>query len=65
VLTKNELLAVLDSRNAFILAVVRMQSGFAHQSVCVTLFFQRELRFGETAVAFKAPDLLTLGAAPR
>ena len=65
VLTQNELLPALNSPDAFILAIVRVASGFAHQSVCVTQFFQRELGFGKTAVAFKVCDLLAQGAAPR
>jgi hypothetical protein len=64
-LTKNELLAALNAQEAFILAIVQVQSGFAHQPVYVTRFFHRELGFAETAVAFKLSELLTLGAVPQ
>jgi hypothetical protein len=48
---------------AFILAVVRVAAGFAHRPVYVRRFFQRELGFAETAVAF-VDDLLSLGQEP-
>ncbi len=63
-LTKNELLASLNSPDAFILAIVRVEAGFAHQPVYVRRFFGRELGFAETAVAFNVNDLLSLGTAP-
>jgi SNF2 family DNA or RNA helicase len=63
-LTKNELLASLNSPDAFILAIVRIETGFVQQPVYVRRFFQRELGFAETAVAFHVGDLLTLGAQP-
>ena len=63
-LTKNELLASLNSPDAFILAIVRVQAGFAHMPVYVRRFFQRELGFAETAVAFNVTELMSLGAAP-
>ena len=63
-LTKNELLAALNVADAFILAIVRVQSGFAHHPVYVRRFFQRELGFAETAVAFNVRELLSLGGAP-
>lgn len=64
-LTKNELLAALNAPEAFILAIVRVNSGFAHQPVYVSRFFQRELGFAETAVAFNVADLLSLGSVPQ
>ena len=64
-LTRNELLAALNTPEAFILAIVRVQSGFAHQPACVTRLFQREPGFAETTTAFTISDRLTLGAAPR
>jgi SNF2 family DNA or RNA helicase len=63
-LSKNELLASLNSPDAFILAIVRVHAGFAHMPVYVRRFFQRELGFAETAVAFDMRDLLSLGTEP-
>jgi hypothetical protein len=63
-LTKNELLASLNSPDAFILAIVRVEAGYAQPPVYVRRFFQRELGFAETAVAFDVRDLLTLGGRP-
>jgi hypothetical protein len=63
-LTKNELLASLNSPDAFILAIVRVEAGYAQPPVYVRRFFQRELGFAETAIAFDVADLLTLGARP-
>ena len=63
-LTKNELLASLNSPDAFILAIVRVQAGVAHAPVYIRRFFHRELGFAETAVAFNVADLTSLGAAP-
>jgi hypothetical protein len=63
-LTKNELLASLNSPEAFILAIVQVEAGFAREPVYVRRFFQRELGFAETAVAFNVSDLLTLGGQP-
>ena len=64
-LTKNELLAALNAPDAFILAIVRVHAGFAHHPVYVTRFFQRELGFAETAVAFNVKELLSLGRTPQ
>jgi hypothetical protein len=59
-LTKNELLAALNAPDAFILAIVQVDAGFAHEPVYVRRFFQRELGFAETAVVFNVADLLRL-----
>jgi len=64
ILTKNEILASLNAAEAFILAIVQIDSGFAKEPVYVRRFFNRELGFAETAVVFNLGDLLTLGAAP-
>ena len=64
IITKNELLASLNSPDAFILAIVQIEAGFARQPVYVRRFFQRELGFAETAVAFNVTELLTLGTSP-
>ncbi len=63
-LTKNELLAQLNSPDAFILAIVQVSGSFTHPPVYVRRFFQRELGFAETAVAFNVRDLVSLGGAP-
>ena len=63
-LTKNELLASLNSPEAFILAIVQVEAGFARHPVYVRRFFQREPGFAETAVAFNVGELMSLGAAP-
>ena len=64
ILTKNELLACLNTPEAFILAVVRVAAGFAHQPVYVRRFFDRVLGFAETAVVFDVAELIAQGAAP-
>ncbi len=60
ILTKNEILASLNAPEAFFLAIVRVDAGFAHAPVYVQRFFQRELGFAETAVVFNLDDLLSL-----
>jgi superfamily II DNA or RNA helicase len=62
ILTKNEILASLNAPEAFFLAIVRVDAGFAHAPVYVQRFFQRELGFAETAVVFNLADLLSLAA---
>jgi superfamily II DNA or RNA helicase len=64
ILTKNEILASLNVAEAFILAIVQVDGGFAREPVYVRRFFNRELGFAETAVVFNLGDLLTLGATP-
>jgi Domain of unknown function (DUF3883) len=60
IITKNELLASLNAPEAFILALVRVEAGVAHEPIYVRRFFKRELGFGETAVVFNIADLLSL-----
>lgn len=60
ILTKNEILASLNAPEAFYLALVFVEHGFAHQPVYVQRFFNRELGFGETAIVFDLAKLLTL-----
>lgn len=60
IITKNEILASLNAPDAFILALVRVEAGFAHQPVYVQRFFKRELGFAETAIVFNLADLLSL-----
>ena len=64
ILTKNEILASLNAPEAFILAIVQVDGGFAREPVYVRRFFNRELGFAETAVVFDVRDLLSLGAGP-
>ena len=65
ILTKNELLASLNAADAFILAIVRVEAGFAQEPVYVRRFFNRELGFAETAVVMDVSDLLSLGSSPQ
>jgi hypothetical protein len=60
IITKNEILASLNAPEAFYLALVRIEAGFAHHPSYVQKFFTRELGFAETAVVFNFDDLLTL-----
>ncbi|MBP2238679.1 superfamily II DNA or RNA helicase [Sinorhizobium kostiense] len=64
ILTKNELLSSLNAAEAFILAIVQIDDGFAREPVYVRRFFHRELGFGETAVVFNVADLLSMGSSP-
>ena len=64
ILTKNEILASLNAAEQFILAIVRIDGGFAGEPVYVRKFFDRDLGFGETAVVFNIEDLLSLGGKP-
>jgi superfamily II DNA or RNA helicase len=60
IVTKNEILASLNAPDAFHLALVKVENGFAHQPVYVKRFFRREPGFGETAVVFDLAQLLSL-----
>ena len=60
IVTKNEILASLNAPDAFHLALVKVENGFAHQPVYVERFFRRELGFAETAIVFNLTDLLSL-----
>jgi hypothetical protein len=64
IVTKNEILASLNAPEAFVLAIVQVDGGFAREPVYVRQFFNRELGFAETAVVFNVSDLLSLGAGP-
>ena len=61
-MTKNEILASLNAPEAFILAIVQVDAGFAREPVYVRQFFKRELGFAETAVVFNIDELLSLGS---
>lgn len=60
IVTKNEILASLNAPDAFHLALVTVEDGFAHQPIYVQRFFRRELGFAETAIVFNLADLLSL-----
>jgi hypothetical protein len=60
IVTKNEILASLNAPDAFQLALVKIDDGFAHKPVYVQRFFRRELGFAETAVVFNLAELLSL-----
>jgi hypothetical protein len=62
IITKNEILASLNAPEAYFLAIVRVDAGFAHAPVYVQRFFQRELGFAETAIVFNLADLVSLAA---
>ncbi|MBY5549638.1 DUF3883 domain-containing protein [Rhizobium leguminosarum] len=64
ILTKNEILASLNVAEAFILAIVQIDSGFVREPVYIRRFFNRELGFAETAVVFNVGDLLSIGSGP-
>ncbi|MER9528524.1 DUF3883 domain-containing protein [Mesorhizobium sp. M0309] len=64
ILTKNEILSSLNAPEAFILAIVQVEDGFARDPIYVRQFFKREMGFAETAVVFDIADLVTLGSVP-
>lgn len=66
ILTKNEILASLNAPDAYFLAIVPVDAGFAHAPVYVQRFCKRELGFAETAIVFNIAELLSLatGASP-
>jgi SNF2 family DNA or RNA helicase len=62
IITKNEILASLNAPEAYFLAIVRIEAGFAHAPVYVQRFCKRELGFAETAVVFNLAELLSLAS---
>ena len=64
ILTKNEILASLNAPEAYFLAIVRIEAGFAHEPVYVAGSFNGNSGFAETAVVFSLADLLSLAAQP-
>jgi superfamily II DNA or RNA helicase len=60
IVTKNELLASLNSPDAFHLALVLVADGVVQTPVYIQSFFHRELGFAETAVVFNIDELLSL-----
>ncbi len=65
IVTKNEILASLNAPDAFHLALVLVDGGYAQPPVYVQRFFRRELGFAETAVVFNIADLLSLARGPQ
>jgi len=63
-LTKNEILAALNAPDRFILAIVRVMQGFAHEPVYVREGFAREMGFAETAISLNIAKLLSAGSRP-
>jgi superfamily II DNA or RNA helicase len=63
IVTKNEILASLNAPDAFFLAIVLVEGGFACEPVYVQRFFQRELGFIETAVVLSLDKLIGLATA--
>jgi len=64
ILTKNELLAALNAPEAYFLALVLVEQGFAHAPLYVQRFFDRDISFAETAVVFDIVQLLALSTQP-
>ena len=64
IVTKNELLAALNSPEAFYLALVFVEDGRAAAPVYLQRFFRRQPGFAETAVMFDIGELFSLGASP-
>lgn len=64
ILTKNEILAALNAADAFILAIVQIDAGFAREPVYVRRFIGREPGFAETAVVFDIAQLMNKGTSP-
>lgn len=62
--TRNEILTALNKPDGFILAVVALEDGFAHEPRYVRRPFQREPDFGATSVTYKLADLLARAEAP-
>jgi superfamily II DNA or RNA helicase len=64
IVTKNEILASLNAPEAFVLAIVHVDGGFAREPIYVRRFFERELGFAETAVVFNVAELTRIGGVP-
>jgi hypothetical protein len=60
IVTKNEMLASLNLPDAYHLALVLIDEGFAHEPVYVQRFVDREPGFAETAVVFSIDQLQSL-----
>jgi len=62
--TRNEILTALNKPEAFILAIVSVSDGFAHEPRYIRGPFQREPDFGATSVVYKIDDLVDRSTAP-
>jgi hypothetical protein len=60
----NEILASLNAPDNYILAIVRIDNGFAAEPVYIRRFFKRELGFAETAIVFDLAEIASTGAPP-
>lgn len=62
--TRNEILTALNNPDDFILGIVSVSEGFAHEPCYVRRPFSREPDFGATSVVYKLKELLERGEAP-
>ncbi len=62
--TRNEILTALNKPDDFILAIVPVQEGFAHEPRYVRRPFTREPDFGATSVIYRLPDLFERSETP-
>jgi Domain of unknown function (DUF3883) len=62
--TQNEIRCALNNPDSFILAVVSVSDGFAHQPRYIRQPFRREPDFGVASVTYKLSELLTRGTRP-
>ncbi|WP_294539419.1 DUF3883 domain-containing protein [uncultured Rhodoblastus sp.] len=58
IVTKNELLASLNAPEAFFLAIVLVENGYAQEPIYIQKFFGRELSFAERSVVFNLQQLM-------
>ena len=63
-ITRNEILTALNKPDAFILAIVSVSNGFAHEPRYVRTPFKREPDFGATSVTYQLSELLRLAGVP-
>jgi hypothetical protein len=63
--TRNEILTALNKPDAFILAIVEVDNGFAMEPRYVRQPFQREPDFGANAVIYKLNELLARAEPPK
>jgi hypothetical protein len=63
-ITRNEILTALNKPDAFILAIVSVSNGFAHEPCYVRTPFKREPDFGATSVNYQLAELLARATNP-
>lgn len=61
---RNEILTALNKPDAFILAIVSISNGFAHEPRYVRTPFKREPDFDATSVNYDLAELLQRGSTP-